>query len=1004
MLEVRLLGTFDVKCDGKPVIISSRAAQSFLAYLAMHPTISHRREKIAGMFWPEATEEKARAYLRHELWRIRKALSSKSKAEYLIADDINIAFNTSVEYWLDVAMLIELSDSASSEELIKGLSIIHGELLPGFYEDWITQEREHLQAVYEQKMSRLLESLAEEKRWHETLEWAERWIIVGSGPEAAYRYLMIAYDALGDHMRVTSTYERCRKALGALDLEPSEQTRALAFKWAAKLKVPIPLTSFIGREKELEEVGELFTKSRLLTLTGSGGVGKTRLAIQVITDLLETFPDGIWFLDLSPIIDPSFVPRTLANLLDLRESGEPSTTSLLVNFFQSRTALVIFDNCEHVIEACAQLIHTLLTSCANLSVLATSRETLRVSGEIPYRVPSLEVPKSDIESSVEALKKIESVRLFLERAGFASLGFTISGENALSIAQICQRLDGIPLAIELAAARVNVLTVEQIINRLDDRFNLLTHGLRSSLPRQQTLRAMIEWSYDLLTEKERVLFRRLSIFVGGCSLEAAEQVCTISSIKSGEVLDLLTQLVNKSLLLVESSNRQSRYFRLETIQQLAREKLSESGEEEKVRSSHLSYFLQLAQTAEPELHGARQFEWSQRLVDEHENMRAALGWSLQNNLTACQELAGALWWSWNFNGYLSEGYEWLTKILDVTQGHETLIRANLLSGAGWLATMLGYDEQSIKTPSKASIALFNQLGEKESAAFPLSTLAVLSYGQLDYEQAILFAEESCALFRKAGNRWGIRHALSGLGYINAAQENFEQAQMYFEESLSICKEIGDVEGSGWILHNMGEAAAAQGNDIRAMELYEEALEIEKAVKNKPLTAWTLRNMGRVSIRLGNYEKGRLLFEEVMEINRKMGDQFGITVALQNLGLIARLQGDYPKARSLYFEGLKLSHQIQNNGSIGEGLIHIGLLLGTQGSPEKYVYLLGIIERTLPEIHKLMELMEPFVHNETAKFNQIAHAVLGDEAYNAAWEAGRQVGLHEAVTYALTELQ
>jgi DNA-binding SARP family transcriptional activator len=291
MLEVRLIGKFEIKCNGKPVIISSRAAQSLFAYLILTAGTSHRREKLAGMFWPEATEEKARAYLRHELWRLRKALSSRSKADYLLADNMNICFNRSVEYWLDVSALTKGSETV--EELMNALSVVQGELLPGFYDEWIVLEREHLRAVYEQKVARLLDLLEKEKRWSEVLEWAEHWISLGGAPEAAFRYLMIVYDALGDRAKVATTYERCVQALRELELEPSEQIRALVFKRNPKINIPIPLTSFIGREKELEEVAELLSKSRLVTLTGSGGVGKTRLAIQAVPDVLTQFPDGV---------------------------------------------------------------------------------------------------------------------------------------------------------------------------------------------------------------------------------------------------------------------------------------------------------------------------------------------------------------------------------------------------------------------------------------------------------------------------------------------------------------------------------------------------------------------------------------------------------------------------------------------------------------------------------------------------------------------------------------
>ena len=487
MLEVRLIGKFDIRLNGEPVVLSTRTSQSIFAFLILTAGTQHRREKLAGLFWPEVSEQKARTYLRQELWRIRKALSTNTTTEYLGADDISIFFRGSEDYWLDVKTLTGPEDHASVQDLVDGLAVYKGELLPGFYDNWVTEQREHLQSIFEKRMEQLLGILETEQRWHDMKEWADRWISNSSASERAYQYLMLAYKSLGDHARVASTYERCVQALLELDLEPSEQTRSYLVRRKSSLNIPIPLTSFIGRETELKEVADLLSKSRLVTLTGSGGVGKTRLAIQVVADVLDLFPAGIWFLDLSSLIDPTLIPNTIVSLLGLHEATEISLTQLLVNYFRPRRALVIFDNCEHLIEACASLANILLSSCEELSILATSREGLRISGEVSYRVPSLVTPNMEGQSTVEELMNTESVKLFIERARIAEPSIKIRSNHAILAAQICKRLDGIPLAIELAATRVNVLTLEQIIRRLDDRLNLLSNGLRSSLPRHQTL-------------------------------------------------------------------------------------------------------------------------------------------------------------------------------------------------------------------------------------------------------------------------------------------------------------------------------------------------------------------------------------------------------------------------------------------------------------------------------------------------------------------------------------
>jgi predicted ATPase/DNA-binding SARP family transcriptional activator len=832
MLEVRLIGKFDIQCNGKPVIISSRAAQSLFAYLILTAGTSHRREKLAGMLWPDAPEEKARAYLRHELWRIRKALSSRSKADYLLVDDLSICFNPSVEYWLDVTVLRNAGDASSSDELISALHVYEGELLPGFYEDWVTLEREHVQTLYEQKMGLLLELLEKERRWKEMLEWAERWISLGEAPEAAFRYLMMAYDALGNHAQVTATYERCVQALHELDLEPSEQTRTLAFKRTPKLNIPIPLTSFIGREKELKEVAELLSNSRLVTLTGSGGVGKTRLSIQVVADVLTRFPDGVWFLDLAPLSDPALVPTTLANLLGLRESGELPVIDLLRNFFQSRTVLVIFDNCEHLIEACARLAHSLLTSCPSLSILATSRELLRVSGEIPYRVPSLETPNLDVKPAVDTSAKIESVQLFVERAVVASPRFAVSPQNAFAIAQICRRLDGIPLAIELAAARTNILTAEQISERLDDRFRLLKSGLRSALPRHQTLRAMIEWSYDLLSEKEKLLFRRLAVFSGGWTLEAAENVCSTEGIERSEILDLLTQLVNKSLIVVETWGGESRYRRLETIRQFAREKLIEATEAGLLHDRHLAYFLTKVEEIAPHLMGAEQSAWMDYLELELDNIRAAMECSISKKKgEESLRLFGSLAWFLFIHCHFQEGLEWFRRTLELRNGTSKQAQAKALADGSWLNYAMG-DLATASARRQESADLYRELGDLKGLSTQLQFLGVMEAERGNRAQARPFLEESLRISRAINNRLAIPRVLLHLGLFSESEGDHVIAWHYFEESLTICRELGEGHLTMIVLSWRGSFALAQKNTREARQYCRESLEIGIKLKNK----------------------------------------------------------------------------------------------------------------------------------------------------------------------------
>ena len=755
--------------------------------------------------------------------------------------------------------------------------------------------------------------------------------------------------------------------------------------------LPLQLSRFIGREKEIGEIKKRLQQYRLVTLTGSGGIGKTRLLLQVATEVVDYYPDGVWFAELASLTDPCHVTLAVCTALELTPQGHTPILDMLTDYLRPRKLLLVIDNCEHLIDACAELFETLLHACPELCIFASSREALEIDGESAYRVPSLSIP--DPDSGLHAILESEAVKLFRERAKVLVPEFEITESNAPLIAQICQRLDGIALAIELAASRVKILKVEQIARRLDDTFGLLTGGARTALPRQQTLRGTIDWSYNLLSEQERTVLRRLSVLRGSWTLEAAEAICG-----NVDILDLLTHLVDKSLVIVDPEyGNEARYYLLETIRQYACEKLAEVGEGEQICARHLDYFLKLAQEAEPKLYGAGQIEWLQRLEDEYKNLRAALEWSLQGNITAGQELAAALWWACQLRGRIGEAKEWLAKMLAADTGDETSVKAKLLSGEGWFADSLEHSKESLEK----SVALFRKLGDEVGAAFPLAVLASLAYEQSDYDRATQLLNESMDLFKRVGNRWGIRYVLEIRGHIAEAQGKFEQAHEFYTESLMICKEIGDQQGVGWIIFCLGSLAESRGQDEQAMELYEDALQLATAVKSEPVMSSILETMGCTLIRRGDYERGNTMFNESIELCRKMGDRAGIAALLRDLGFSARLQGDYSKARSMYLESLQLAHQIEDVEEITLGLIHSGKLFVLQGSPEKYIRMFGVAEKTVPNIQNRVTA---FMRNDTEQFIETAQTALGEEAYTVAWEAGHQMSLNEAVAYALKELQ
>lgn len=596
--------------------------------------------------------------------------------------------------------------------------------------------------------------------------------------------------------------------------------------------LPLQLTSFIGREHEIAEVKRLLATTRLLTLTGAGGCGKTRLALRAAEGLLDEYPDGVWFVDLAPLTEPALVPQTVASIFDLRESAEAPVGNVLENYLRTKNLLLVLDNCEHLIEACAQLSDTLLRACPNLKILATSRETLNIAGETTLGVPPLSLPDPKQLPTIEALKQFESIQLFAARAGATEPHFQLTNSNAPAIAQICQRLDGMPLAIELAAARVKSIGVEQIAARLDDRFRLLTRGSRTALPRQQTLRATIDWSHDLLPEQERILFRRLSVFAGGWTLPAAEQVTGQDGISPNEVLDLLTRLADKSLVIIEEQSGQARYHLLETIRQYAREKLDTAGENQTVRNRHLDYFLKFAEDA-------RQFAWLDRHDVEHDNLHTALEWSLsEGRVEKGLRLAAALDQFWQIRGYVSQGRAWLQSLLSKSGDALASVRAKALHSAGFLSLTVEDIEQGTAF-FESSLALYRELRDTSGIASQLVFLGRMAGFQGDYARARTLAEQGLTLHRELGNKWGASVALFFLAEFAYLQDDHAQAMALLEESVALCREIGNMWAVGRRLTRLGQAAHAQGNSERALALIKEGLVACRQAKDYPGIAWSL---------------------------------------------------------------------------------------------------------------------------------------------------------------------
>jgi non-specific serine/threonine protein kinase len=585
--------------------------------------------------------------------------------------------------------------------------------------------------------------------------------------------------------------------------------------------LPVALSSFVGRAGDIAAVVDLLGQHRLITLTGPGGIGKTRLALQVAERTVARFPQGVWLIELGALTDPALLPQVVAGVLGVREQAGMPLVDTVAEYLGRRETLLILDNCEHLVEACAALVTRLLSTAPGLRVLATSREPLRVGGEVAWRVPPLALPDS-APLPPDALAAYEATRLFVERARLGQPRFALSAANAGPVVQICRRLDGVPLALELAAACLRVLAVDQIAAHLDDRFRLLTDGGRDTLPRHHTLRAAIEWSYDLLAAPEQALFTRLAVFAGGWTLDAAEAVGADAG-GAAEVLGLLKGLVDKSLVVVEEGDRAARYRMLETIRAYGLEQLAARDDEAPTRARHAAYFLQLAETADRQMHGPEQPAWLDRLEREHDNLRAALSWAIESaDYETALRFGRALTLFWFFHGHFSEGRRWLEAVLAEDRPELVPLRPWALNGAGVLACFQG-DFASAGTRFAESIALAERLGDEESVAFSLTSLSGAALYQNDVPRAVALAEQSLTIFRRYANQWNIGLAITNLIPALLGQGRLDEAMRLAEERLALYSSLGNPWGIASSYTNLGLVASARNTFDAAEAFYREGL-------------------------------------------------------------------------------------------------------------------------------------------------------------------------------------
>jgi predicted ATPase len=764
--------------------------------------------------------------------------------------------------------------------------------------------------------------------------------------------------------------------------------------------LPRQTTALIGREQETAAVCSLLRKPgvALVTLTGPGGTGKTRLALQVGTVLLDDFPDGVWFVELSALSEQALVVSEIAHTLGLAEQGGRPIIDTLRDFLGEKRLLLILDNFEQVTEA-APRVGELLQAAPGVKVLVSSRTGLRISGEHEYGVAPLAVPDARHLPPLDRLARYEAVRLFVERAAAVKEGFQVTEDNAAAVAEICVRLDGLPLAIELAAARIKMLPPHALLSRLSQSLKLLTGGPRDLPARQQTLRNTIEWSYNLLSTDEQQLFRRMAPFSGGRTLEALEEVCNFDGKLQVDVFDGVQSLLDNSLLQQREGGQggrgaegEPRFWMLETIHEYATEKLQESGEAQDLYRAHALYFMRLVEEAEPKLRGEEQLEWLTKLDDEHDNIRAALAWSSASASREDREigllLGGAMSRFWEVRGHLTEGREQLAELLEAT-------RSDTMDADGTISTSPVARAAGMPADLKRGKALVGA--------------SRLAWRQGDLDVAGRYGEEGLAASQQAGDRWGIANSLLNLGVVTRRHGEFERARTLFEESLALFREIGDKWSIGAALNNLAQVIFLKGEYGRARDLWEESLAIRRVLGDKWGMAYSLSNLGAEAFQKGDYERARALSEEALVLHGEIEDTWGIALSLNNLGNIAYMEGDYAGALSWHTQSLRTAREIgakptisMSLGGVGEALIGLGgaQQTGQQGQKarvEKGARLLGASDALFETIGHLREPDDQVPYDHAV---EAARTALGEERLEALLGEGRKMSMEKAVAHAL----
>jgi predicted ATPase/DNA-binding SARP family transcriptional activator/DNA-binding CsgD family transcriptional regulator len=964
-----------------------RKAAALVKVLALAPGHRLHREQVMDILWPDSGRRAASNSLRKVLHAARRTLDPGVGSRYLASEAEALVLRSSGGLWVDVDAFEEAARTARGSRdpaaYRAALDLYSGELLPGDrYDGWAEEPRLRLQETHLSLLLGLARLYEERGDYESAIEALRRGVAEEPAREEAHVGLMRLYAHLGTSGEALAQFGRLESILlRELGTEPSASSRAVREEIAAgrfplkeapsltplteqapgtgKHNLPAARTSFVGREQEIVEMKRALAMTRLLTVTGAGGSGKTRLALEVAGDLVASYPDGVWLVELAPLSEAELVPQAVAGVLGIKEQSGQRLTDTLIEALRTKSVLLILDNCEHLVDLAAHMVDALHASCPRLRLLATSREALDVAGEVRWSVPPLSIPASEQSLSAEELEGYESTRLFVERASDRRRGFAVTTENARTVAQICRRLDGVPLAIELAAARVGALSVERINGMLEDSLGFLTGGGRTAVPRQRTLRGTLDWSYELLGERERILFRRLSAFAGGWTLNAAKAVASGEDVEQGDVLGLLSGLVDKSLVVVETSDNGGAWYRLlEPVRQYTRENLEESGETETTLGRHVEYFFTLAEESEPQWWGPEEAAWLDRLEWDHDNFRVALAWTrAQDEAETLLRLAGALSWFWAARGYASEAVQWLEEALAMGSGATTAARARALFGLGDI--LRRSDLERAQACLEEALVLHERLGDRERITHCLTMLALLAEFRGDATQAATLLEGGLAAARELEYSKGIPGILNALAYNTSERGDFDRAQELWEEALTLQRKRGNAAGVSGILLNRGYIELVRGDQERATTMLEESLALGQEVGETALIAGGLMCLGIAAMLRDEPKQAQLLLKESLKIDVELGSKIDLAEDLECLAEVAGMLGQLLRAARIW-------------GMAGALREDIGVWWGPT-------------ERLLHE---------PRLAAARARLDEIV--------WETAFVEGRDMGLEQAVEYALSE--